>query len=70
MTLIPSKEEAIKAMEDITVNEPEEEARVERIVMAKQKDGNWRGIYNKGTKYMEARQSDPNTVLTLLVTHE
>lgn len=65
-----NEEEAMKLLDEIVDGEPEEEAKIERIAIMKQKDGNWRGLYQKGTKYVDARQSDPNTVLTLLVTHE
>lgn len=40
------------------------------IVLIKQEDGNWRGFMNRGGKLIQDRQSDPNTVLALLITHE
>lgn len=40
------------------------------IVIIKQSDGNWRGFMWKIDKLVQVRQSDPNTVLQLLITHE
>ena len=40
------------------------------ISLVKQPDGNWKGYMTKHGKFIEVRQSDPNTVLQLLITHE
>lgn len=39
------------------------------ILLVKQEDGNWRGFIWKGDKLIQARQGDPQTVMTLLITH-
>lgn len=39
------------------------------IVIIKQPDGNWRGFMHKHGKLVQVRQGDPNTVMTMLITH-
>lgn len=52
-----------KALADATTNRT-------AILMFEDKDGNWRGIIHKQGKNAQARQGSPQTVLTLLLTHE
>ncbi len=40
------------------------------ISIIKQEDGNWIGYAWKNDKFITEREADPNTVLTLLITHE
>lgn len=40
------------------------------ISLVKQPDGNWRGFTVKNGQLIQARQNDPNIVLTLLMTHD
>ena len=40
------------------------------ISIIKQKDGNYRGWMHKNGKLIQVRQSEPNTVLQLLLTAE
>lgn len=40
------------------------------ISIIKQPDGNYIGTMNKFGKIVTARQGDPTTVLTMLITHE
>lgn len=40
------------------------------ISIVKQEDGNWIGYMWKNAKFNTAREIDPNTVLTKLLTHE
>jgi hypothetical protein len=40
------------------------------ISLVKQEDGNWRGFMQKNGQLIQVRQSDPNTVLNMLLTHE
>jgi hypothetical protein len=46
------------------------ETNADAISIIKQPDGNYIGYMNKNGKVVTARQSDPVTVLTLLITHE
>lgn len=39
------------------------------ISIIKQEDGNYIGYMTKNGKYITVRQGDPNTVLSLLLTH-
>jgi hypothetical protein len=39
------------------------------IVIIKQPDGNYRGFMTKNGKLVQVRQSDPNTVMQMLITH-
>lgn len=40
------------------------------ITIIKQPDGNYRGFMQKNGKLVQVRQSDPNTVMQLLITAE
>lgn len=40
------------------------------ISIIQQPDGNWIGEMNKGGNVVSSRQGDPQTVLTMLITHE
>lgn len=40
------------------------------ISLIKQMDGNWKGWMQRHGKVVEVRAGDPNTVLTMLITHE
>lgn len=39
------------------------------ITLIKQEDGNWRGFMQKNGKFIQVRQGDPGTVLSLLLVH-
>lgn len=40
------------------------------VLLVKQEDGNWRGFMKKSGTLVQARQSDPQIVLQMLLTHE
>lgn len=40
------------------------------ISIIQQKDGNWIGEMNKNGNVVSSRQGDPQTVLTMLITHD
>jgi len=46
-----------------------EKLKENEIRLVQQEDGNWKGFMHKNGKDIEERQSDPQIVLQLLLTH-
>jgi len=57
--------------EEFTIRCVTAEAELRQTVhMFQDTDGNWRGGYKKGEKYVFVRAEGPETVLQLLLTHD
>jgi hypothetical protein len=57
---------SLKEIEDI---EFDPQKNVEMISIVHRPDGNYRGFCMKSGTLIQARAGDPNTVLTMLITH-